>query len=225
MIEDFFNGNDPALFLFDMDHTLINNDCDVSWKQFLVNEGVAPGESLVEAQRFYDDYVRGELDISEFLQFQFKEFRGNTPNEMKELSQLHFDKVVKKKIYPYFIDLLNELNERNIPRAIVTATNEIVAQPVAEYLHIPTLLSTKLAVSDNRFTGDIAGKYCYSEVKVNVASDLAAELSISFDNCAYYGDSLSDIPLLKQVKYPILVNPNKHVVEVIGGEEFKIIKL
>ena len=31
-----------AIHFWDMDHTLIDNDCDVSWKEFLIAEGLAP---------------------------------------------------------------------------------------------------------------------------------------------------------------------------------------
>ena len=40
------------LHIFDMDHTLIEADCDVTWKQFLVSEGLAPASALAEADRF-----------------------------------------------------------------------------------------------------------------------------------------------------------------------------
>ena len=36
----------PEFYFFDMDHTLIDNDCDVSWKDFMVAEKLAPPEAL-----------------------------------------------------------------------------------------------------------------------------------------------------------------------------------
>ena len=44
-----------TLHIFDMDGTLVDNDCDVSWKVFLVDIGVAPRGDLELAQKYYDD--------------------------------------------------------------------------------------------------------------------------------------------------------------------------
>ena len=43
------------LHIFDMDHTLINNDCDVSWKQFAVKHQYADASALQEADDFFED--------------------------------------------------------------------------------------------------------------------------------------------------------------------------
>lgn len=225
VIKDLFNGNVPSLFLFDMDHTLINNDCDVSWKQFLVEKGAAPKSSLERAQHYYDDYVRGELDVAEFLRFQLEEFRGRSYEEMRELAQIHFEEVVKDRVYPFFRELLNELSELNIPRAIVTATNEVIAEPVAKYLKIPAVLATKLAQEEHLFTGELLGDYCYSENKVGAAELFVSQHSLSLDDSAYFGDSLSDVPLLKRVNYPVLINPGKAVANRFKVGEVNILHL
>ena len=37
------------LYVWDMDHTIIDNDCDVSWKKFLVEKKIAPESDFEEA--------------------------------------------------------------------------------------------------------------------------------------------------------------------------------
>ena len=41
------------LYILDMDGTLIDHDCDVSWKEFLVAEGIAPRSDLELAEKFF----------------------------------------------------------------------------------------------------------------------------------------------------------------------------
>ena len=36
---------------FDMDHTVLDMDCDVSWKYFLADKGLAPPADRTEADR------------------------------------------------------------------------------------------------------------------------------------------------------------------------------
>ena len=75
------------LHIFDMDHTLIESDCDVTWKEFLVAERLAPESDLREAERFFDQYNRGCMDQDEFNAFQLREFIGRTPGEMPQSRQ------------------------------------------------------------------------------------------------------------------------------------------
>ena len=85
----------PALWFFDMDHTLIDNDCDVSWKKFLVQHGLAPAAAMDEADRFFADYLAGHLDYDAFIRFQLAEFASRTPAEMAALARWHFVEVVR----------------------------------------------------------------------------------------------------------------------------------
>ncbi len=198
----------PKLFLFDMDHTLIQNDCDVSWKAFLVEKGIAPLSALVEADDYFEAYSRGELPIDTFIGFQLKEFIGVTEQELTDLSEEHFHTIVLPSLYPFWVDLFTEIDTRNLKTAIVTATNRIVAKPLAEYLGIDRLICTEPEKVEGKFTGKIKGKYCYSENKIAAALPFIKEHGVSFHECAYFGDSLSDFPLMKEVGFPIAVNPN-----------------
>ena len=105
----------PAVYFFDMDHTLINNDCDVSWKQFAVRHNLAPESDLAEADRYFDDYNAGTLDVEEFYLFQFREFIGKTPEEMRPLAELHFEEYVRPHIYPEARKLVGSLLDAGFP--------------------------------------------------------------------------------------------------------------
>ena len=41
-------SDEIMFYWFDMDHTLINNDCDVSWKEYVVTNGHGNNKSLKE---------------------------------------------------------------------------------------------------------------------------------------------------------------------------------
>lgn len=57
-----------ALAIFDLDNTLIAGDSDHSWGQFLVSEKRVDAEQFEQINdRFYADYVAGNLDIFAYL--------------------------------------------------------------------------------------------------------------------------------------------------------------
>lgn len=195
-----------------MDHTLIHNDCDVSWISFLVAAGQAPADSLEKADRFYQLYAAGKLPLADFFDFQFTRFRGRTPAEMAPLLQRHFDTMVRDRIYPQGRAALEHALASGRPVVLLTATVEDIARPLAEHLRIPHLVGTRLELRDGRYTGRITGEYCGGEGKVGHAEAFCrAHPDCRLETAAYYGDSANDIPLLSRVGFPHAVNPGERL--------------
>ena len=62
-----------SLVIFDLDNTLLADDSDFLWGQFLVSQGMVDSTFYELAnQRFYEDYKLGTLDINEFFSFRTK---------------------------------------------------------------------------------------------------------------------------------------------------------
>ncbi len=214
----------PSVYFFDMDHTLIDNDCDVSWKHFVVRHGLAPATDLDEAQRYFDDYNAGVLDVEEFYLFQFREFIGRTESEMLELARLHFEEFVKSRIYPDGKTLVRSCTDAGHPVAILTSTNSIVARPVADALGISEVYGTTLERdAAGRFTGRITGVYGAREGKTAIASAWAAEHGVTLGEFAYYGDSINDADILQSVGFPYAVNPSTELRELAHEKQWPVL--
>lgn len=214
----------PALWFFDMDHTLIDNDCDVSWKQFLVRHGLAPAAALAEADRFFADYRAGRLDHAAFIRFQLAEFASRTPAEMAALARWHFVEVVRPLLYPAAGRAVAAALATGAPVALLTATNEVIAAPLAADLGIPHLLATRLERRDTLFTGAMEGEYCGGAGKLAPARAFAARFGLTLDQAAYYGDAISDVPLLAAVGFPIVVNPGDPLAAEAAAHAWPIIR-
>ena len=198
-----------SLHIFDMDGTLVDNDCDVSWKLFLVDAGIAPRSDLELAQKYYDDYAAGVLDFREFLHFQLREFIGNTRDEMAELCQRHFDTFVRPKCRSGAFDAVRKAHEAGAVTTILSSTNTMISDPVRRHFGIDLANGTTLELdASGRFTGGIVGPYALGENKVAIMRKLAAELGVAPEQVHAYGDSDSDIPLLSAVGHAFAVAPS-----------------
>lgn len=214
----------PSVFFFDMDHTLIDHDCDVSWKQFVVRHGLAPESDLAEAERHFDDYNAGVLDVEAFHLFQFREFIGNTESEMLELTRMHFEECVKGRVYSEGRRLVREALDAGSPVAILSSTNSIIARPVADELGIREVLGTTLELdASGRFTGRITGPYGAREGKTEIAAAWAAAHGVTLADFAYYGDSVNDIDILRAVGFPHMVNPAPELRELARKNRWPIL--
>jgi len=196
------------IVFFDMDHTLVDNDCDLSWKLFLSEKGLADWRDRALGRWHYFRYSMGRLDPESFMRFQLEQFRGKSDDEMRPLLEEHFQQRVLPRVYPAVFPLMDELALRKIPRVLVTATNAEIARPLAEFLKMDGLLATQLERgADGRFTGCVTGLYCLGCQKLLVMEPEAARRFCTLSDAMYWGDSGMDIPILAAVGYPIAANP------------------
>ncbi len=208
---------------WDMDHTLIDNDCDVSWKSFMVEEGLAPEDALVEADRFFELYKEARLPIREFLEFQLAEFTGRTVDEMRELCERHFEWIVKPRLFADAERTVRAQHEAGDLLVVLTATNRYIAEPVARHLRIDHLLATELEEENGRFTGRFIEPYCGGIGKLHFADAFAARHGQKLADVWYYGDSTTDIPAMEGVGHPVAANPSPGLREVAIAKSWPII--
>ena len=198
-----------AFHIFDMDGTLVDNDCDVSWKLFLVDIGIAPKNDIALAEKYYYDYVDGVLDLDEFLGFQLREFVGHTKAEMAALCQRHFDTFVRPKCRPGAVRAAREAAASGAPSTILSSTNTMISEPVRAFFGITETAGPTLELdASGRFTGRLVGDYTLGPQKVVRMRSMAERLGISPADIAAYGDSAADIPLLSSVGHPFVVAPS-----------------
>ena len=215
----------PEIYFFDMDHTLINNDCDVSWKQFLVEAGIAPSNALDLADYYFEEYLNDRLDFNEFLDFQLAEFKGKSLQEMEALADEHFERYVKEKFYQQILPHVDEALKSGKPVSLLTSTNNIIAGPVAKYLGIPYVCASELEIVNGVFTGKVLGEYCLGEGKIAVARELATKCDTTLDKAKYYGDSISDRFILGAVGYPVAVNPGEELKALSQCNRWEILDI
>ena len=213
-----------TIHFWDMDHTIINNDCDVSWKEFMIFKGLAGLEARDEADRFYQDYINMNLDIDNFLQFQLREFKGNSPEHMKALCFEHFKALVEDKIYSQAREMISSQIANGEMVCLLTATNRFIAEPLADFLNIPHVLATELELKGGIFTGRHEGVYCCAEGKLEHIKSFLNQHGGSLQESAYYGDSSNDIAVLEKVGKPFAANPGSKLEEKALQEGWTILR-
>ena len=213
------------VYLFDMDETLINVDCDVTWKEFAVKYGYAPENALAEADRFYQEYCAGTLDIDEFLTFQLAEFAGKTVEEAEAMSRQHFAEFVRPAMRKDAMELLETIHAAGKITALLSATNTIISTPVAEAFGIKTVLGPRLELgADGRYTGKITGIYTVREKKVTAAEEFSRKIGIGLDKFSAYGDSYNDRFILQACGFATAINPGENLRKLAEEKQWNIEK-
>lgn len=211
---------------FDLDHTLINNDCDVSWKEFLVEQEYAPVESLRQSQDFFEQYLKGERIAEEFIEFQLQEFRGETEESLRDLLLAHCVEKVIPKVIPDAKEVLDKkLAEEGTIVALLTASQGPIVSPIAKLFGVEHVCSNNLEKDKNgRFTGNLIAPFAGGEGKVHYAKLFCDKHGCKLEEAEYYGDSISDRFILDAVGDPFAVNPDEPLRKIATEKGWNIVE-
>ncbi|MEH6649678.1 MAG: HAD family hydrolase [Motiliproteus sp.] len=215
-----------ALAIFDLDNTLIGDDSDHAWGEFLVEQQLVDTESYRQANEdFYQDYLRGELDIYAYQAFALEPLTRFEPEQLAQLQR----QFMQQKIAPIMLDkaaaLLQKHRDAGDFLLIITATNRFITGPIAELLGVDDILATEAELVDGRYTGQLVGTPCYQEGKVERLNQWLQGNDHNLKGSYFYSDSRNDIPLLQRVDHPIAVDADPALTEHAKNNGWPIISL
>ena len=202
------------LFIFDLDNTLLAGDSDRNWGIFLAEQKVVDSSYLDESEKFYNNYYEGSLDIDGFLSFCLRPLIDNDMSYLLELRQQFIDEKIKPIMTQTGKKLIDESQAEGKTVIIATATNDFVTRPIADLFNVDTLIATEFEIQNNNFTGKVLGEPCFRDGKLNKVKKWINENNYDLSKTSFYSDSFNDLPLLEQVKYPVIVDGDDKLVEI-----------
>lgn len=215
-----------SLAIFDLDNTLIADDSDYLWGQFLVDQGIVDKNEYQQAnEKFFQDYKCGTLDIVEFLNFSLKPLAENETDQLYRWRE----QFIRETIQPLLLEAAQDLIDRHKSKGdtllIITATNRFITEPIARLYGIENLLATTPETVDGRFTGTFKGTPCYQQGKVEQLYAWLQNTDESLQGSWFYSDSHNDLPLLKLVDHPVAVDPDDQLKDIANAAGWPVISL
>lgn len=215
-----------SLAIFDLDNTLIADDSDYLWGQFLVDQGIVDKQLYEKANiRFYEDYKNGKLDITEFLQFSLAPLANHPTEQLFAWRGQFIEELIKPVILKPAIRLINKHRYKGDTVMVITATNRFITEPIVKLFGIDILLATTPEYVNGRYTGQFEGIPCFQEGKVKLLENWLENSGETMENSWFYSDSHNDLPLLKLVANPVAVDPDKELRVYAQQEKWSIISL
>jgi HAD superfamily hydrolase (TIGR01490 family) len=108
---------------------------------------------------------------------------------------------------------------------IVTAASQEMADLLAHVLAFDGGLGSRSEIVDGRYTGRPAGPFNYREGKLLSVRELADRESIDLGASYAYSDSESDLPMLRAVGNPVVVNPDADLRRIANQQGWEIVHL
>lgn len=215
-----------AAAFFDLDKTLMAGSSGMQFARVATRHGVVGRRQLaswaIEHLRYR---LRGTTDerTAEVLRVA-RELIAGVPARTVERMNPEVMAAILPRVYPQMLDEVNSHQDAGRATFIVSAAGNGVVEPLAAVLGMDGGIGTRYEIADGSFTGRFDGPFVYGPGKVEAMEAFAAEHGIDLAQSFAYSDSLSDLPMLRAVGHPVVVNPDPALAEIAREEGWQAMR-
>ncbi|GAB6070108.1 HAD family hydrolase [Thiomicrorhabdus hydrogeniphila] len=215
-----------ALAIFDLDNTLISNDSDYLWGEFLIKNGHIDAKEFAKKNaQFFEDYKNGTLDIVAYQRFALKPLGEQTAETLAAWHKDFMQTFIEPIVLPKALDLVEKHKAKGDRVMIITATNTFVTRPIGLRYGIDELLGTEGEMVNGRYTGEIKGVPTFQAGKVTRLNEWLKQENETLDGSFFYSDSHNDLPLLEIVDNPVVVDGDDKLLAIAKQNNWPTISL
>jgi HAD superfamily hydrolase (TIGR01490 family) len=216
-----------AAAFFDLDRTLMQGSSAFQFGRAAFRAGLMSRRQLLaDAWANVKFRLRGSSDedthalrnrISESL-------RGTRVRDLERLGPNVLAGVLPR-IYPEVLKLAHEHQDAGRKVYITTAASQELAQILAQVLVLDGGIGSEFSDAvDGVYTGRPTGLFIYGDGKARAIEELAQREGIDLTESYAYSDSASDLPMLRLVGHPVVVNPDRELLRVARQEGWEVVR-
>jgi HAD superfamily hydrolase (TIGR01490 family) len=216
-----------AAAFFDLDKTLMAGSSGMQFARVAKRQGIVSRRQLaswaVEHLRYR---LRGTTDerTAEVLRVA-RELIAGVPAKTVDRMGPEVMAAILPRVYPQMLDEVHDHQDAGRATFIVSAAGNGVVESLAQVLGMEGGIGTRYEVdAEGNFSGRFEGPFVYGPGKVEAMRAFAAEHDIDLDASYAYSDSLSDLPMLRAVGHPVVVNPDPPLAEIAKEEGWQAMR-
>ncbi|OHD66305.1 MAG: hypothetical protein A2176_07410 [Spirochaetes bacterium RBG_13_51_14] len=200
--------HDAAIAFFDLDETITDADTDSLWAAWRSRRELKGWAERAWLFRLYRDFRKGRMDIEEYIRYHRFRIGPLAVDEFRDKGRSFFNDAGRRSIYREAEEIIVQCKRMRCRVALLTAQNDCIAGPFAEYLGMDAMIANRFKNDGRRFTEPVK-PYSFAEGKVALGREYAASKGVPLAQCAFFGDSIYDSPFLELVGFPVAVNPDR----------------
>jgi HAD superfamily hydrolase (TIGR01490 family) len=131
---------------------------------------------------------------------------------------------VLPRLYPQMLEVAWDHQDAGRGVYIVTAASQELSQMLATVLGFDGGLGVRSEVRDGVYTGRPDGPFTYREGKAQAIREVAVREGLDLAQSYAYSDSESDLPMLRAVGHPVVVNPDAELTRVAREEGWEVMR-
>jgi HAD superfamily hydrolase (TIGR01490 family) len=198
------------LRIFDVDHTITRGSTGRRFAMAAARQGVINPWYLLMIPLNYAAYRLGSGGAS-FFEGEFPVIKGVEKPLLEEIGREVFERRTKKSLRPEILERIASIKAEGGSVILATSSLDFIVQPLAQLIGAEAVLASRLEYEDGRCTGRLEGQALFGEAKRDAALAYASGKGLSPGDCAFYSDSIHDLPLLLEVGEPVAVYPDRRL--------------
>jgi len=203
------NLNWSHLIVFDLDRTIVADNCSLDFCRYLVRKDVLPSSSLVYSLFYYLKHIFLGMSLSDLHNCVFEHFlRGKPVDQLEESVEPFLKDYLFSQIYLPVLAELRLAQHLGYYTLILSNSPCFLVEKIAQLLGVNEWRATQYAVDKERRLCHITS-IMQGEDKASCVQEIAKKLSIGKEKITAYSDSFLDLPLLLTAGTPIAVNPDR----------------
>jgi HAD superfamily hydrolase (TIGR01490 family) len=212
---------------FDLDKTLMAGSSGMVFARVASRHGLVSRKQIAIWGRDHVRYrLRGATDdeTRELLKVARETFSGVPESEILRMAPEVLAGILPR-IYPEMLAEVHRHQDEGRATFIVSAAGNDMVAELARVLRMEGGIGTSYEVGpDGRYTGKLNGPFVYGKGKVEAMRNYASEHDIDLAESYAYSDSASDMPMLRSVGNPVVVNPDQALAEVAKAEGWRVLR-
>jgi HAD superfamily hydrolase (TIGR01490 family) len=206
-----------VIAFFDLDRTLIAVNSGSLWVRRELKLGFLSRWDALRAASWIVRYQFGFVNLEEVVKLIISNLEGSREDQLKARVDEFYREHIKRLYRPGGIEAIGSHRKRGDRLVLLTSASCYLAEAVGRELELDDVLSNRFEVNElGQYTGRPLGQICYGAGKLTIAKQYAEGRGIDLARCAFYTDSMADLPLLEAVGQPVAVNPDPRLKRVAG---------
>jgi HAD superfamily hydrolase (TIGR01490 family) len=201
--------NWSQLTVFDLDRTIVADNCSFDFCRYLVAKNILPYSSLIYSFFYYIKHAFFGMSLGDLHSRIFEHLlQGKSLEKLEASVEPFLQDYLYSQIYPPVIAQLRLAQHLGHYTLILSNSPSFLVKKIAQVLGVNEWRATEYAVDKERNLCHIAS-IMQGEEKASCVREIASKLSIEKGQITAYSDSFLDLPLLLTAGTPIAVKPDR----------------
>ncbi len=197
------------LTVFDLDKTIVSDNCSFVFCRYLVAKKVLPFSSLFYSLFYYVKHVFFGMSLNDLHAKIFKRLlKGRSLEKLEDKVGPFLQEYLHSKFYPPVLAKLKLAQHLGHYTLILSNSPSFLVEKIAQMLGVNEWRATEYAIDKEKNLSHIAS-VMQGDEKAFCVKEIADKFSISKDKITAYSDSFLDLPLLLTAGTPVAVNPDR----------------
>jgi HAD superfamily hydrolase (TIGR01490 family) len=213
-----------AIAFFDFDRTLIASNSASMFVRAELRAGHITMLQALRAMTWMARYHLGMVALDSAVAQALEMLAGGDEQALRGRSETFYEQELRALYRPGALEAIASHRQAGDLIVLLTASPSYVSELVRQDLTLDGILCNRFEVdAGGVFTGRTVGGLCFGAGKLSHAQAFASERKMPLEDCSFYTDSFSDLPVLLAVGNPVAVNPDHRLRREAKRRGWKVV--